>query len=248
MFDSVRIEGAGSGVFAKVHGIALSGSTVVGHFKISTTEPARAAVRHEVATLVEIAAQDPGLAPAVLCAGGGSLAAWSVCENVTGRACPLLGPADVSRLAARVGGLRLPTPTYPVPAVLALRRGGGEAPCHGDMARFNAFDSGGRRGLVLIDWEWACPNGLGGFDAAHYFLAGALTGRGAARGRVVAGALLARSALRRSVPFPVETLKAYLGGMSDFYADCARQAGDDPSKDAVVMNAARVQAVLASWR
>lgn len=244
-FDRAVANSAGTGLFAKAHATLLQGRVPVAHLKVAIGERAAQAISHESSVLAALEGAAWGVAlPRVLSFGHTeSGVEWSAQQVVgTRRAHP--SPRRIAQLAASIASARVPTPPFPVPSTLARQTLSESAPrftAHGDLIPANIVIDGvsGANGgrCAVVDWEWATPDGLWGFDICHYFLGGALSRPTSSPLRLEAGLRMATSCLN-SIGGDVQgTLMAYSAGMSEFYGWCASQEEHPPADEPVVANA-----------
>lgn len=243
----------GQGLFASAHGAVFIGDVISAHLKIALTTHASQALAHELRVLSILnSACLAFTAPRVLAEGCTSAGrTWCLMENVGTRKA-VLGLSRFGRVVESVSAAGLPTPSFPVPAALALSALEGDergVSVHGDLIHSNVLSGGKSRMSLrpsLIDWEWATGSGMRGFDVCHLALGGLLAAEPSVDRKLHMRLLLARAMLRRiGLGDVAPRLLAYLEGMSQFYEWCANQEGKDPASEPVVVNVLRIRKSLA---
>lgn len=255
-FDGAARHRAGTGLFAKAHTDLTLDGVSVGHMKIALTAHAAAAMAHEMDVLdVLDGFVGDAKVPRVVARGRTEHGAlWSVQEAVAGHRARL-SPAALLRLTRAIGEVQLPEALFPTPGALSAagaQQSSVLSTSHGDLIPANllAFRRGRPRDsqISVVDWEWAAPKSMPGFDVCHHFLGGALARPRIGYLRTGLGIAMAWLCLIVVPLRPRSTILGYLTGMMGFYSWCAEQEARPPADEPVVKNAGRIYAWLSSGR
>jgi len=250
-FDAATDDASGAGLFAKARVWLRREGRRIALLKVALTPRAAQAMEHEVAVLRALGGRVGAYAVPVVRATGtsGDGALWTA-QSPVGSRRGTLTPAGLVSFADAMPTEGMPEPPFATAAdhaLSALRAAPSAAGLetaasaqHGDLIASNVVGGVETRALgaraAVVDWEWATPGGMVGFDACHHYLGGALTRERAHAVRTESGLFAARMVLSRAGLDSRTILAAYLDGMASFYGWCAEQDGRCSDTETVVVN------------